>query len=100
MTAVELAHHLVALYNEKYGDAKRSALVIHGASAEFEASFDELCAAYLDASPLECEQIRQVIATNRILQGAFLGNAIRAKRQIQKSDDIHWLRWALASVSI
>lgn len=100
MDALTLAQALTAIYVQKYGDSKPSALVIHGADKEFDPMFDELCAAYLEAPSKECEQVRQVIATNRILQAAFLGHAIRALRNIQTSGDLNWLRLGLAAASI
>jgi hypothetical protein len=100
MDALKLAQQLTAIYVEKYNDSKPNALIIHGADKELEAAFDELCEAYSQAPPDECEQVRQVISTNRILQAAFLGHAIRASRNIQTSADLNWLRLGLAAASI
>lgn len=98
--AIELAGQLRSSFEQEYGDPKPSALVISGIPEQFLPLTDELCLAYSTGSVEDCQQVRQIISENRMLQGCFLGNVIRASRALRSASDSTWLQIGLASASL
>jgi hypothetical protein len=61
---------------------------------------DELCPAYLSASPEEREQVRDAASDKNGVLSALLGYAYRAASQLKSPDDKEWLLNGLAAISI
>jgi hypothetical protein len=64
------------------------------------AFLDELCPAYLAATPAEREQVRSAVSDKKGILSALLGYAFRCSEWIQSPSDTEWLRKGLAAVSI
>ncbi|MBN1995002.1 MAG: hypothetical protein JW953_20070 [Anaerolineae bacterium] len=67
---------------------------------EMYALLDELCPAYLEATPAEREKIRAAASDKDGLLSALLGYVYKSARQIRCPADREWLRRGLAAVSI
>jgi hypothetical protein len=64
------------------------------------ALLDEICPAYLEASPEERASIRTAVSDKNGILSALLGYAYRAASRIQSPADRQWLRQGLTAISI
>ena len=61
---------------------------------------DQLCPAYLDATPDQRAEIRAAVSEQDGVLSALLGYVYRAAKRIQSPADREWVRKGLAAVSI
>jgi hypothetical protein len=61
---------------------------------------DELCPAYLEASPEQRSLVRTAVSDKNGILSALIGYTYKAARQIRSPEDKGWLRKGLAAISI
>jgi hypothetical protein len=68
--------------------------------APMNAHFDELCPAYLQATPEERAEIRGVVSDKPGVLSGLLGYVMRAASRLRSTSEAEWLRRGLAAASI